>query len=111
MLHLHHPAAHAPADWFTEADVEAAARAICWADIGGARISSATDTATVLFVDANWHRHVYQARAALRAISNPRTGTYAEGYAAGVRDTAAAGSDMIGRWAEAAIVALRGDEG
>ena len=102
-LHLHYPTAHETADWFTEAHVEAAARAICWADIGGARISSATDTATVLFVDANWHRHVYQAR----AVAAPRT--YAEGYAAGVRDTVAASSDMIGRWAESAAVALKGD--
>ncbi len=58
--------------WFTDADVEAAARAICWAEIGGGRVSAASDVTTVLYVNANWHRNVYQARAALAAIPDPR---------------------------------------
>ena len=62
--------------WFTEAQVQAGARNICWAEIGGGRISPPTDAATVLYVDANWHQHVYQARAALSAIPDPRAADY-----------------------------------
>ena len=71
--------------WFTEADVEAAARAICWAEIGGGRVSAASDVTTVLYVNANWHRNVYQARAALAAIPDPR----AAGFEAAIQEAIA----------------------
>ncbi len=87
-----------PDPWFTEAQVEKAARNICWAEIGGGRISPPTDAATVLYVDANWHRHVYQAGAALSAIPDPRAAARAEGFEAA---KIAISAETACRWPEA----------
>lgn len=88
-LHLHHATTQETADapeWFTEAQLADAFAAFCGTDRTGT------------------YGTLQRLRRALRAVAAPRT--YAEGYAAGVRATAAAGS----RWAEAAIVALKGNK-